>query len=80
MAKMHATYDSYRFAVDDIRDYLLARIDRYEMKNAEDTEEYFSFVEGLYKTINWIDDFMDKKTVEYETEEPGSPFGPQIYD
>lgn len=78
MTKMHAVYDAYRFAVDDIREDILSRIDRYERENAEDTEEYFRFVEGLYKTVDWIDDFMEKRTAAYETEEPGSPFGPSI--
>lgn len=78
MAKMHAAYDNYRFAVGDVRDEVVKRIEKYEKESFEDTEYCHGFVDGVDAAIKWIDDFMDRRTAEYETEEPGSPFGPSI--
>lgn len=78
--RMDRKYDSYTEGVDDVRDEIVDRIEKYEKENYEDTEYYFGFVEGVDAVIDWIDDFKDKRWQEYSTAEPGSPFGPQIYD
>lgn len=78
MAKMHATYDNYCSAVDDVRDEIIKMIEKYERDNFEDTEYYFGYVDGVGAVIKLIDDLMDKRMMEYEAEEPGSLFGPSI--
>lgn len=76
--KMEAFYDNYSSAVDDVRDEIVKRIEKYERENHEDSEHYFGFVDGVDTVIGWIDEFMDACRVDYETEEPGSRFGPSI--
>lgn len=78
MAKMHAAYDNYCSAVDDVRDEIIKMIEKYERDNFEDTEYYFGYVDGVGAVIKLIDDLMDKRTMEYDSEEPGSLFGPSI--
>ena len=78
--KMDSKYDSYSEGVDDVRDEIVKMIEKYEKENYEDSEYYFGFVDGVDAVIKWIDDFKDKRWQDYRTAEPGSPFGPQIYD
>lgn len=78
--RMDSKYDSYSEGVDDVRDEIVKMIEKYEKENYEDSEYYFGFVDGVDAVIKWIDDFKDKRWQDYRTAEPGSPFGPQIYD
>lgn len=78
MAKMHATYEKYSFAFDDIRDEIIKMLEKYEKENYEDTEYYFGYVDGVWGVVKMMDDLLDKRTMEYQAEEPGSFFGPSI--
>lgn len=78
--RMDSKYDSYPEGVDDVREEIVKMIEKYEKENYEESEYYFGFVDGVDSVIKWIDGLMDKRWQEYRTAEPGSPFGPQIYD
>lgn len=76
--RLEAYFDNYYSTLDDVREEIVKRIHKYEKENFKDTGYYFGFVDGVDTVIGWIDEFMDACMVDYETEEPGSRFGPPI--
>lgn len=78
MAKMHAAYDNYCSAVDDVRDEIIKMIEKYERDNFEDTEYYFGYVDGVGAAIKLIDDLMDKERWNTIRKNPDRCSGPRL--